>query len=109
MPPDPTPGSGPLRRCAVIVVLSLVLLVAVPGATGASDAPAPRAAPTSSHLGGPLAGTSRRTTTSTSRPPQQTSADPSSPVLPLVVAALLFLALLVPTTSYHSHGHWHPR
>lgn len=106
--PDPAPGSGPLRRRAVIVALGLALLVAAPGATGASDAP--QLASTSSHVGGAVAGTSARTTTSTSRPPQQQpSADPSSPVLPLVLAALLFLALLVPTTRYHAHGHWHPR
>jgi hypothetical protein len=53
--------------------------------------------------------TSRRTTTSTTRPAQRPSAESSNPVPALILAALLFLALLVPTTGYHTHTHgrWH--
>jgi hypothetical protein len=108
MPPDPAVGS-PLWRLPAIVVAALLLLISAPAVTDARDAPAPRPALIGSRAEAALGDTSARTTTSTSRPPQQPSSDASSIVLPLVLAALLFLALLVPSTGYHWHRHWHPR
>jgi hypothetical protein len=109
MPTDLAAGARPVRRCAAIVVAALLLLISAPGATAASDAPTPRPASTRPHARGAHSDTSARTVTSTTRSPRQPSGDSSNDVLPLILAALLLLALFGPSTNYHSHGHWHPR
>ena len=109
MPSDLAAGLRPRRRLPAIVVAALLLLISAPAAIDARDAPAPRRASIDVRADAALGDTSARTTTSTSRPPPQPSSETSSGVLPLVLAALLFLALLVPSAGYHSHRHWHSR
>jgi len=109
MPTDLAAGARPVRRCAAIVVAALLLLISAPGATAAPDAPTLRPASNSRHARGALSDTSVRTTSSTTRSPGQPSGDSSNGVLPLILAAILLLALFAPSTGYHSHGHWHHR
>jgi hypothetical protein len=108
MPTDLAAGARPVRRCAAIVVAAILLSISAPGATAASDAPTPRPA-SNHHALGARRDTPVRTTTSTTRSSRQASGDSSNLALPLILAALLLLALLTPPTGYHSHGHWHHR
>jgi hypothetical protein len=109
MPTDLAAGAQPVRRRAVIVVAALLLLLSAPGATAAADAPPPRPAMSSDNAAGVRSDTPARTTTSTTRTSRQPSGDSANVALPLILAALVLLALLGPPTGYHSHGHWHHR
>ena len=108
MPLDLVAGSLTLRRRMMLITVAVMLVILAPGPVGADEALGPRPALASPHDGGAVTDTAAPATTSTSRPRQGPSADSSSTVLPLLLAAILFLALLVPSTTYHSHGHRHP-
>jgi hypothetical protein len=102
----PAAGRAPLRRCWVLA-LALVVLPLVPRSAVAAPAVGPPPAAVAPEAGSP--------TTSTSTPataPVDGGREPglgaSDVVLPIVLAALLFLALLGPPHGLsHSHRHWH--
>jgi hypothetical protein len=99
-------GRAPLRRCWVLA-LALVVLPLVPRSAVAAPAAGPPPAAVAPEAGA--------TTTSTSTPAtspadggRERGPGASDVVLPIVLAALLFLALLGPPHGLsHSHRHWH--
>ena len=110
MAPHPATGPAVLRRSwlVVTVVLALVALVSGPPvetAEAATETPVAVAAPG----GAVVTPTSAPSPTSTSRPVQRRRPRPSRIWLPLVLAALVFLALLGTPPGYHSHSHRHSR
>jgi hypothetical protein len=47
--------------------------------------------------------------TTTTRPQDERGGGARETVLPLVLGAIVFLALLASGPGYHTHGHWHSR
>jgi hypothetical protein len=109
--PDSTTHSAP-RRVARTPVTGIALalvgafLLSVPaGGTAEAESARPpaRALP---DAGMAVTTTSAPATSSTSGPGEEGATGSSNLTLALVLAAILVLALL-PTSGYHSHGHWH--
>jgi hypothetical protein len=86
--------------CAVTLVVwpAGAVIVAAEPALGATGGP---------KADGPATTATAEVTTSTSRPPAARGPVASSLVLPLVLAALLVLALLDPPPRFYSHRYWH--
>jgi hypothetical protein len=97
-------------RCVLVVAVAIMILLLIRDSVVANPASGPlvvAAAPASRAAVTP---TSRPPTTSTIRSGQDGGAEASDPVLPIVLAAILILALLGPTSGFpHSHRHWHSR
>lgn len=104
---DPAAGRGLPLRCGVVLALALTVLLAIPGS--ASTEPV---------VGGPRLtqapgddGVATTTSTlangATGESPEERRSGVSSHLLPLVLAAILFLAVLGPRGIPHTHHHWH--
>jgi hypothetical protein len=104
---DPAAGRGLPRRCGVVLALALAALLAIPGSASAEpvvDGPRLVQAPgdegvattTSTPAKGPTGGSS-----------EERRSRASSLLLPLVLAAIVFLAVLGPRGIPHTHHHWH--
>jgi hypothetical protein len=98
--------SAGFRRIAV-VALAVTLLVWPAGAVIAAAEPAPLEATAGPKAGGPATTATAGAMTSTSRPPAGRGPAASSAVLPMVLAALLVLALLDPPPRLYPHRYWH--
>ena len=108
---DPSTSTVPRRGVSWLAAGALAVVIAVLLSVPAAGNPGVRPAPTaaSGDGAGAVTGTSAKPTTSTGRAGQQRSADPPGTLLPMVLAAILFLALLAPVSGFHWHGHWHSR
>jgi hypothetical protein len=96
-----------LGRCAsAAILLAATLLLSPPLAGITAAAPAPTVASPRPEVG-VSATTAHEETTSTTRPPRAEHDAATSGWLPLVLAAIIFLALLAPGYGSHSHAHWH--
>jgi hypothetical protein len=99
------PSSRPARRRPTLALAAaLAAAVLVLGlCSGAASAAA--AAPEQAQE--PVTTTTSRPVPSTSAPQRDGEPGSSGWMLPMVLAAIIFLALLGPTSWSHSHGHWH--
>lgn len=91
------------------VVVTVTLLLLVPNTLAASSPPEPPR-PAAALAAGTTPGTatSKPPTASTVRSGQENDSADSDPILPIVLAAIIFLAVLGPTSGLsHSHRHWH--
>lgn len=93
------------RYAGAAILLAATLLVSPPLAGITAAAPAPMVASPRPEVG-VSATTAHEETTSTTRPRAGHDAATSG-WLPLVLAAIIFLALLAPAYGSHSHAHWH--
>lgn len=98
--------SAGFRRIAV-VALAVTLLAWPAGPVIAAAEAAPLAATAGPKADGPATTATAGAMTSTSRPPADRRPAASSAVLPIVLAALLVLALLDPPPRFYSHRYWH--
>jgi hypothetical protein len=103
--------AGTVRRrggCAsAAILLAAILLVSPPLAGPAAAAPVPvLASPRPEVRVSATTAVEATSTTSTIRPRAGHDAATSG-WLPLVLAAIFFLALLTPAYGSHSHAHWH--
>jgi hypothetical protein len=98
----PAPEISTIRssgfRAVAVVVLSITLLLS-PALEGSAAARPKADRPATTAVA--------KAVTSTSQPPAGRAATPRSGALPLVLAAILLLALLDPPFGFHSHRHWH--
>jgi hypothetical protein len=108
MLPDLASSTLPLRSGAITaVVLAIVVMVSVPSPGNADTAPSAPHAWAGPNAGGAPVTTSTKATTSTNAHEQRRTVRDAGTTLPLVLAAIIFLALLVPASGFHSHRHWH--
>ena len=110
MLPDPATGHFRRQRSRLLAAsaLAVAILLSAPAAGIAGTIPA-RTASVSTDASRAITDAPARPASSTSQVGQQRRADSSSAVLPIVLAAILFLALLVPSSGFYSHGRWHSR
>ena len=104
----PAAGRGLPRRCGVVLALALTVLLAVPGS---ADAEPVVGGPRLAQAPGGGEGVATTTSTSAKDPaggsPEERRSGASSVLLPLVLAAIVFLAVLGPRGIPHTHHHWH--
>ena len=98
--------SSGLRAVAVVALAAMLLVSPALAGLGAAR-PAPIEATTGSRADRPATTVQVEGATSTSRPPAGRASASWSPMLPLVLAAIVLLALLDPPSGFHSHRHWH--
>jgi hypothetical protein len=103
---DPAGGRVLPRRYRVVLLAALAALLPVPcslDAEPAAGGPHLVAAP----VAAAATTTSRPSTTRADQPREERQSRTSSLLLPLVLAAILFLAVLGPSSTSHTHRHWH--
>jgi hypothetical protein len=98
-----SPGFGAFA----VLALAVVLLLSPALVRFAVAGPVSLEATRSREADRPATTDTAKAVTSTSRPPAGRASASWSPVLPLVLAAILVLAVLDPPSGFHLHQHWH--
>jgi hypothetical protein len=98
---------SPGVRAVAVAALAVMLLLSPALLASAVAGPVPLEAAMGPKADRPATTAAAEAATSTSRPPSSRASAPWSAVLPLVLVAILVLALLDPPSGFHTHQHWH--